>query len=143
MARTKPRLTYREIETQIFKRSGIPVEFIRMTMNLWTEIAEEGLLGGMEVPVGNFGFLTWKQIQPKKDVAIWSMTKQCYSEPQDTPGYCKANFRFSSNWKQKLKEATRFEFGETNPALFGMEDDTQNIEEDIDNEETEESEDGE
>ena len=68
--KTKPRLTYREIETQIFKRSGIPIEFIRMTMNLWAEIAEEGLLGGMEVPVGNFGFLTWKQIQPKKDVAI-------------------------------------------------------------------------
>lgn len=140
--KTKPRLTYREIEAQIFKRSGIPIEFIRMTMNLWAEIAEEGLFGGMEVPVGNFGFLTWKQIQPKKDVAIWSMTKQCYSEPQDTPGYCKANFRFGSKWKQKLKETTRFELGEVNPMLFGEEDESQESEKDVDDE-IEENEDGE
>ena len=140
--RTKPKLTYREIETQIFKRSGIPIEFIRKVMTLWSEIAEEGLCGGVEVPVGNFGYLTWKQIQPKKDVAIWSMIKQCYSEPQDTPGYCKANFRFGARWKQKFKEATRFEFGEVNPMLFGLEDDTQNAEE-INDEDLEENEDGE
>lgn len=141
MARTKPRLTYREIEAQIFKRSGIPIEFIRMVMNLWDEVTEEGMYGGMEVPVGQYGFLTWKQIQPKKNVALWNMRKKCYDEPQDTPGYCKANFRFSTKWKQKLKEATRFELGEVNPMLFGMEDDCQDDEE-ID-EEVEENEDGE
>lgn len=140
--RTKPRLTHREIEAQIFKRSGIPMEFIHMVLSLWDEIVEEGLYGGMEVPVGQYGFLTWKQIQPKKDVAIWSMAKQCYSEPQDTPGYCKANFRFSSKWKQKLKEITRFELGEANPMLFGEEDESQESEKDVDDE-IEENEDGE
>nr|DAZ76666.1 MAG TPA: Bacterial DNA-binding protein [Caudoviricetes sp.] len=141
MARTKPRLTYREIETQIFKRSGIPVEFIRMTMNLWAEIAEEGLLGGMEVPVGNFGFITWKQKPPKENVALWNMQKKCYGEPQDIPGYCKANFRFGSNWKQKLKNASMYEKGQPNPMAFGLEEEYQD---DEDNEnEIEENEDGE
>ena len=140
----KPRLTYREIADQIFKRSGIPFEMIKTVMDLYGEITEEALLGDVEVPFGRLGYFTWKQIMPRPDVTTWNPQECKYNEPQDVPGFQKTVFRVGSKWAKALKDASRFELGEKNPMLFGTsetaiyEDD-----EEMENNEIEEDSDGE
>lgn len=135
----KPRLTYREVADQIFKRSGIPLELIKTVMDLYAEVTEEALLGDVEVPFGRIGCFSWKQIMPRENVVTWNPCERKYNDPEDIPGFQKTVLRVGANWAKILKDASRFELGEENPMKFGTAE-TAVYEED-ENEENEELED--
>lgn len=139
----KPRLTYREVADQIFKRSGIPLELIKTVMDLYEEITEEALLGDVEVPFGRLGHFSWKQIMPRPNVVTWNPTELRYNEPQDIPGFQKTVFRVGANWAKVLKDASRFELGEENPMLFGTAETAVYEDDEMENDEIEEDSDGE
>ena len=116
----KPRLTQLEIARQIYYRTGFPVEMIKTVIEIYGEITQESLLGQVEVPFPGIGTFSWKQISPRKNVQQWCAWSQSFSEVYDKPGYQKTTLKLSRTWSTKLKEATRFEYGETNPATTSL-----------------------
>lgn len=143
----KPKLTYREVANQIFQRTGIPLEIIKTVMDVYADVAEEALLGAVEVPFGRIGHFSWKQIRPRANVATWDAWNRCYTEPHDIPGFQKTVLRVGAKWASILKEASYYELGQLNPMLFGAEEpDVENTGKDdseVDVEDVEENEDGE
>lgn len=143
----KPKLTYREVANQIFQRTGIPLEIIKTVMDVYADVAEEALLGAVEVPFGRIGHFSWKQIRPRANVATWDAWNRCYTEPHDIPGFQKTVLRVGAKWASILKEVSYYELGQPNPMLFGDEEpDVENTEKDdfeVDAEDVEENGNGE
>ncbi len=133
----RPKLTYREIENQIFLRTGIPREMVRAVVNSYGEIIEESLIGQVEVPFCKLGYFTIKQMKPRQLKQFLSAAAN-YGELMDLDGYQKTIFRVNTTWAHKQKEATLWKDGEENPMLelFDWDDgaddlDTEEIEEEV------------
>lgn len=143
----KPKLTYREVANQIFQRTGIPLEIIKIVMDVYADVTEEALLGAVEVPFGRIGHFSWKQIRPRANVATWDAWNRCYTEPHDIPGFQKTVLRVGAKWASVLKEASYYELGQPNPMLFGGEEpdvgNTEKNDSETDVEDVEENENGE
>lgn len=112
----RPKLTYREIENQIFLRTGIPREMVRAVVNSYGEIIEESLIGQVEVPFCKLGYFTIKQMKPRQAKQFLSAASN-YGELMDLDGYQKTIFRVNTTWARKQKEATLWKDGEENPML--------------------------
>lgn len=112
----RPKLTYREIENQIFLRTGIPREMVRAVVNSYGEIIEESLIGQVEVPFCKLGYFTIKQMKPRRVKQLLSVASN-YGELMDLDGYQKTIFRVNTTWAHKQKEATLWKDGEENPML--------------------------
>lgn len=116
----KPRLTINEIINQIFIRTGFPKAVIKNVMEVYAEIAEEALLGQVEVPFGKIGYFSWKQIHPRKDVVRYDAFNHCYKDPQDVPGYQRTVFKINRGWADRIKKVTLFGADEENPATTSL-----------------------
>lgn len=137
----RPKLTYREIENQIFLRTGIPREMVRAVINSYGEIIEEALIGQVEVPFCKLGYFTIKQMKPKT-VRQGLQRATNYGEMIDLDGYQKTIFRTNTTWAGRQKQATLWPFGEENPMLelFDWDDGTDDDDEDIESDEFEDDE---
>lgn len=139
----RPKLTYREIENQIFLRTGIPREMVRAVINNYGEIIEEALIGQVEVPFCKLGYFTIKQMQPKRMRQSIPNTHN-YGEMIDLDGYQKTIFRTNTVWAGRQKQATLWRMGEENPMLElfdwddGMDNDEDVESDEIDDDEVEE-----
>lgn len=120
----RPKLTQKEIEQQIFERTCVPHELITIVLRSFFEVAEEALIGNVEVPFGRLGWFSWKQINPRKNVTVWDFKNKCYKEGQNVDGFQKTVFRTGTAWSKKLKEMSTFALNEPNPmgATFVEED---------------------
>lgn len=129
----RPRLTPREVENQIFLRTGIPREMVRAVIKSYGEVVEESLVGQVEVPLSKIGYFTVKQMKPKT-VRQAIPTASNFGEMLDLDGYQKTIFRVNSVWAHRQKEATLWPFGGENPMLelFDWDDGTDNVEENDD-----------
>lgn len=138
----RPKLTYREIENQIFLRTGIPREMVRAVINSYGEIIEEALIGQVEVPFCKLGYFTIKQMQPKTVRQVLPRVAN-YGEMIDLDGYQKTIFRTNTVWAGRQKQATLWRMGEENPMLelFDWDDGMDDEEEIDDNDEVEDVED--
>lgn len=112
----RPKLTYREIENQIFLRTGIPREMVRAAISSYCEIIQEALIGQVEVPLYKLGYFTIKQMKPKEMKQQFEIAHN-YGEIVKLDGYQKPIFRVNSYFAHNLKEATLWKFGEENPML--------------------------
>lgn len=134
----RPKLTYREIENQIFLRTGIPREMVRAVINSYGEIIEEALIGQVEVPFCKLGYFTIKQMQPKTVKQSIPNTYN-YGEMIDLDGYQKTIFRVNTVWAGRQKQATLWPFGGENPMLELFDwDDGMDESDEIDDDEVEE-----
>lgn len=124
----RPKLTYREVENQIFLRTGIPREMVRAAISSYCEIIQEALIGQVEVPLYKLGYFTIKQMKPKQMKQYFEIASN-YGEMIDLDGYQRPIFRVNSYFAHNLKEATLWRIGEENPMLElfdwddGMDDD--------------------
>lgn len=125
----KPKLTYREIADQIYKRTGFPLEVIKSTMDAYYEITEEALLGQVEVPFGRIGCFSWRQVEPRKGVVTWNFQSKDYNKPTNLPGFQKTVFKVGTVWASYLKNATLFNMGEKNPVDYDDEAEEEDKEE--------------
>lgn len=127
----RPKLTYREVENQVFLRTGIPREMVRAAISSYCEIIQESLIGQVEVPLYKLGYFTIKQMKPKQMKQYFAIASN-YGEMMDLDGYQKPIFRVNSYFAHNMKEATLWKFGEENPMLElfdwddGMDDEEEN-----------------
>lgn len=139
----RPKLTYREIENQIFLRTGIPREMVRAVINSYGEIIEEALIGQVEVPFCKLGYFTIKQMQPKTVRQVLPRAAN-YGEMIDLDGYQKTIFRTNTVWAGRQKQATLWRIGEENPMLElfdwddGMDDENDDTDDEVEEDGTDE-----
>lgn len=134
----RPKLTYREVEQQIFLRTGIPREMVRAAISSYCEIIQEALIGQVEVPLYKLGYFTIKQMKPK-EMKQYLEASPNYGEMIKLDGYQKPIFRVNSYFAHNLKEATLWKFGEENPMLELFDwDDGMDESDEIDDDEVEE-----
>lgn len=120
MLNKKPRLTPNEVNKAISYRTGLPVSMIKTVVDAYVEIAKECLLGQVEVSFGNMLSFTWKQINPRENVRTYNHQKKDFDPPHAVPGFQRTGIRVNKNWGDQLKEATKFELGEDNPATTNL-----------------------
>ena len=111
----KPKLTSLEVMEQIRDRTGVPLEGVRKILEAYNALTKEALLENVEVPFGEIGYFSWKQINAREDVVTWNPRERRYNEPENIPGFQKTVMRINKTWAKELKERTRFEYGEENP----------------------------
>lgn len=114
----KPRVTELEVMKQIEQRTGIPIEGIKKILDAYDDIVKEALLMNIEVPFGTVGYFSWKQINARENVSTWNAFDKVFTEPHDVPGFQKTVMRINKKWAEELKQATRFEVGESNPMRY-------------------------
>lgn len=114
--RKRPKLTYREVEQQIFLRTGVPREMVRAAITSYCEIIQESLIGQVEIPLYKLGYFTIKQMKPK---TVKQTIPNVYNtgEMIDLDGYQKPIFRVNGYFAHNMKEATLWKVGGENPML--------------------------
>ena len=102
----KPRLTHEDVIREIYNRTGFPVNGIYQVLGCYNDIVKESLLEEVEIPFGDIGFFSWKQINPRQDATVYNPKYRIYEEHRDIPGFRKTVMRINPKWHNTLKEAT-------------------------------------
>lgn len=115
----KPKLTYREVAKAISNRTGLPEGMTKAFINAYGDITKEALLAQVEVPFADVCVFSWKQINPRENVATYNYFTHEKNEPSNVDGFQKTTVKMNKHWAKELKELTSFGVGEENPALSG------------------------
>lgn len=111
----KPKLTHEDVLKEINKRTCYNLDAIYKVLWVYNDIVKEAMMEQVEVPFGDIGFFSWKQITARHDVVTYNHSTHEYNEPGDVDGFRKQTFRVNAKWGKTLKEATRYSYGEEKP----------------------------
>lgn len=103
------KLNKSEVETEIYRRTGLPEEAIRVVINTYGEIIKECLINQVQVAFADIGVFCL-QHKPAKAFDYYYDIKQkqwvTWDEPKLTPGYDSAIFKVNNSMKQFMRENT-------------------------------------
>ncbi len=105
----KPKLTHEEVIYEIYNRTGFPINGIYQVLGVYNDIVQESLYEQVEVPFGDIGFFSWKQINPREDVTVYNPKYKTYEKHKNMPGFRKTAFRINRKWHNSLKQYTMSE----------------------------------
>lgn len=104
-----PRLSTLELVKEIHKRSGLDTDGIKLVISQLCDVTKESLAMGFEVPLGDLGCFTFREVKPKKNFVVRNPKTKEELPPKDYPGYFVPRLRVAKKIKDLVKEQTKYE----------------------------------
>lgn len=111
----KPKLVMDDVLTEIYNRTGAPINGIYQIIWTYNEIVKEAVTNGVEAPFGDICFFGFRDTEPhlSRDYYDVSLRKMVSGVPVD--GWRKPDIRWNRQFVRDLRAKTRYAEGEQKP----------------------------
>ena len=107
-----PRLSKKELQDEIYERTGFPVDTIRKIVGAYTDIISETIMAGVEVPIRGLGVLTFKELKPRNLRMNVKTLKHDIGDIIRVKGYRYPVLRLKQGLREEMRKKTEWDWDE-------------------------------